>query len=569
MVTYRLGDALPFEARKRIDSLSKATSTATEKLLDAGYGACWLERDDIAEIVADNLRFHDGDKYRLQDWVVMPNHVHVSYNRPQTRLADIVHGWKSYTANRITRSIDDFRGDRIWQRGYFDRYIRDKYHFFNVRCYIILNPVKAGLTDLVASSTHGSAAPDWCCAVLGVAHGATPSRRRDVPTRRKCSENELFSRRPLTVRLEPIMPDSPHAFLRLIALWRPYFFQGDRLVLAEDLGYWGRTLLGIAAPAGMALTGLLFYAAEPGGQGESAAMVFFGMFAVCWLGGLIYRGMHTERIVDLDSGEVWDAKRPGFTDSLVQADFTSRAEYRLTHSEHSNTSSKRWYRHRSFSVTSAESAATDEPDSPTVSGPADGGDWTPPDEVSTDETSDAAASFFDDSSDETSTNTTGPGYLSGEVALEVTRRLARRAGCRLVDRADRGEVVRSPDELTAPYGEVVHSLAGEPSDCVDLDISRDGDVWRCRWPADQPPSDSYCGATVDDQKVVFSAPAHILAFDRSIRRDNIRSILIRDDQNLDTGLTVTTFDDELAEIPVGTHALQPVLDHLTDALRRS
>ena len=373
------------------------------------------------------------------------------------------------------------------------------------------------------------------------------------------------------------MPDSPHAFLRLIALWRPYFFHGNRLILAEDLGYWGRVLLGITAPAGMALTGLLFYAAEPGGQGESAAMVFFGIFAICWLGGLIYRGMHTERIVDLDSGEVWDANQPGFTDSLVQTDYTSRPEYRLTHSEHSNTSRKRWYRHRSFSVTSAESSATDEPDSPTVSGPADGGEWTPPDEVSDDETSDAAASFFDDSSHETSTDTSsfasdssqtiGPGHLSGEAALEVTRRLARRAGCRLVDRADRGEVARSPDQLTAPYGEVVHSQATEPSDCMDLEISRDGDVWRCRWPADEPPSDSYCEATVDDQKIVFSAPAHILAFDQSFRRDNIRSILIRDDQNLDTGLTVTTFDDELAEIPVGTHALQPVLDHLTDALR--
>jgi putative DNA methylase len=148
MITYRLGDSLPQdvirETQKQIKEDGKRRAWL-EKYLDAGHGECWLRRDDCADIVIENLHHHDTNKYRLQEWVVMPNHVHVRYDKPTDLMKRILHSWRSYTANKINEAVG--REGRLWQRGAFDRYIRDRRHFFYAQCYIWLNPVRAGLVD--------------------------------------------------------------------------------------------------------------------------------------------------------------------------------------------------------------------------------------------------------------------------------------------------------------------------------------------------------------------------------------------------------------------------------------
>jgi len=77
----------------------------------------------------------------------MPNHVHALIHPLQEdRLMRFVHSWKSYTAREINRT----RGalSRVWQRDYFDRQIRDEWHYAPVTANIESNPVKA---DLVAT----------------------------------------------------------------------------------------------------------------------------------------------------------------------------------------------------------------------------------------------------------------------------------------------------------------------------------------------------------------------------------------------------------------------------------
>jgi putative DNA methylase len=92
-------------------------------------------------------------------FVVMPNHVHVLTTfRDGFRLCDVVRGWKSYPARRINESLG--REGRLWQRDYFDRYIRDETHFERVRAYIEQSPVKAGLVKVATSWRFSSAAAD-------------------------------------------------------------------------------------------------------------------------------------------------------------------------------------------------------------------------------------------------------------------------------------------------------------------------------------------------------------------------------------------------------------------------
>jgi len=47
-----------------------------EQLLDAGYGSCALAKLNISGMVEQALKHFDGSRYRLGDFVIMPNHVH-------------------------------------------------------------------------------------------------------------------------------------------------------------------------------------------------------------------------------------------------------------------------------------------------------------------------------------------------------------------------------------------------------------------------------------------------------------------------------------------------------------
>ncbi len=148
MITYRLADAMPANRRHEWKALlaledERARRIKIEAYLDAGHGECHLRRPEISALVQENLLHFDGIRYRLLAWVVMPNHVHALIEISQTPLAEILHGWKSYTgkaANRLLKRAGDF-----WQPEYFDRSIRDEEHLAKVIHYIENNPVKAGL----------------------------------------------------------------------------------------------------------------------------------------------------------------------------------------------------------------------------------------------------------------------------------------------------------------------------------------------------------------------------------------------------------------------------------------
>jgi len=146
-LTFRLNDSLPLEALERITQEAhhdRARLKRIADVLDAGYGACWLRRVEIARIVENALFHFDGQRYRLIAWCVMPNHVHALIERREEyRLPELIHSWKSFTAKEINRHVG--RRGEVWQREYFDRYIRDDAHLQAAIEYIERNPVAAGL----------------------------------------------------------------------------------------------------------------------------------------------------------------------------------------------------------------------------------------------------------------------------------------------------------------------------------------------------------------------------------------------------------------------------------------
>jgi putative DNA methylase len=147
-ITYRLADALPAARRREWAAFlvlenDEQKQRKIEAYLDRGHGECHLRDPRIAELVQENLWHHDGVKYRLLAWAIMPNHVHALVEIWTVPMGEILKSWKSYTSKTANKLPG--RAGTLWEEDYFDRYLRDEDHYRRVVRYIENNPVRAGL----------------------------------------------------------------------------------------------------------------------------------------------------------------------------------------------------------------------------------------------------------------------------------------------------------------------------------------------------------------------------------------------------------------------------------------
>jgi REP element-mobilizing transposase RayT len=149
-LTYRLADAMPAARRREWeaflaleDNLEKQRKI--EAYLDLGFGQCHLRDPRIAHLVQENLWHHDGAKYRLLAWVIMPNHVHVLIEMAGVPLGGVLKNWKSYTAKAANKLLN--QTGAFWEDDYFDRCLRDDEHYRRVVRYIETNPTRARLVQ--------------------------------------------------------------------------------------------------------------------------------------------------------------------------------------------------------------------------------------------------------------------------------------------------------------------------------------------------------------------------------------------------------------------------------------
>jgi REP element-mobilizing transposase RayT len=163
-VTWRLADSLPreklarwregrelwldknpppWDSRTQMEYDEKFSQTIDD-WLDAGEGSCILTDPTFARCIADALLHSNDERYALDCFIVMPNHVHVLFRLIEPyRLETVVKSWKGFTAREINRHLQ--RHGSLWQEDYWDRMIRDESHFLKCRDYIHENPSKAHL----------------------------------------------------------------------------------------------------------------------------------------------------------------------------------------------------------------------------------------------------------------------------------------------------------------------------------------------------------------------------------------------------------------------------------------
>ncbi|MDB6006284.1 MAG: hypothetical protein JWR15_3271 [Prosthecobacter sp.] len=115
-------------------------------MLDECHGECVLKQPELSDVVAENLRHLDGEKYELEAFVVMPNHVHVLVGVPgRAGMKSLCRNWKRYSAGRINTLLE--REGQFWQWESFDHVVRSPASLEKFRQYILNNPVKARLKE--------------------------------------------------------------------------------------------------------------------------------------------------------------------------------------------------------------------------------------------------------------------------------------------------------------------------------------------------------------------------------------------------------------------------------------
>ncbi len=160
-VTWRLADSLPKFVVERINEQktiweanhkqpwneaeqkehSRRFTLGFEQLLDDAHGKCVLAQQPCRKIVSDALLHFHGERYHLDSFVIMPNHVHVLFHPlGENKLESILQTWKRFTARETNKLLENTGS--LWQREYWDRLIRSEKQFAWTRNYIFKNPEK-------------------------------------------------------------------------------------------------------------------------------------------------------------------------------------------------------------------------------------------------------------------------------------------------------------------------------------------------------------------------------------------------------------------------------------------
>lgn len=162
-VTVRCADSLPMDVVSRLQAVRQSLEAVgprsdefaamqrryfqtLEKYLPSGLGACPLRDPAAAQAVIAEFELLAEWQVDVPHFSIMPNHWHallVPQSGCAHTLSGIMKRIKGRSAKRIRRCCGGEGG--VWQREWFDRWVRDESEWQRLVDYIRNNPVKAGL----------------------------------------------------------------------------------------------------------------------------------------------------------------------------------------------------------------------------------------------------------------------------------------------------------------------------------------------------------------------------------------------------------------------------------------
>jgi putative transposase len=164
-VTIRSADSLPREAVLRLGEIAETLGTIApesaqfaklqresfqtlEKYLDAGLGVCPFKQPTAARVIVDELNALAEWQVAVPHDTIMPNHCHVMLvpgTQCRHSLSEIMKRLKGRSARRLRQLLGG--SGPIWQREWFDRWMRDDCEWEKCVADIRNNPVKAGFVS--------------------------------------------------------------------------------------------------------------------------------------------------------------------------------------------------------------------------------------------------------------------------------------------------------------------------------------------------------------------------------------------------------------------------------------
>lgn len=111
-----------------------------QQWLDLGYGSMILKDAKAKTLVTNAIQHFDGDRYRLDEFVVAANHVHVLM-QPQKgyNLSEVLHSWKGFTGKELLKlpvAEKLTTAPKVWQKESWDHIVRSKHSLQKFRDYI-------------------------------------------------------------------------------------------------------------------------------------------------------------------------------------------------------------------------------------------------------------------------------------------------------------------------------------------------------------------------------------------------------------------------------------------------
>jgi putative transposase len=105
-----------------------------------------------ADLFLETLQHYRGlGHYKLHEFVVMPDHVHLILTPQGISLERAVGFFKGGFSHRLASKLP------VWQRGFTDHRIRDAEDMEVRRKYLLMNPVRGGLAEAAELYRYSSA----------------------------------------------------------------------------------------------------------------------------------------------------------------------------------------------------------------------------------------------------------------------------------------------------------------------------------------------------------------------------------------------------------------------------
>ena len=99
-------------------------------------------------VILEMRRMHTDGWLHSHAWILMPDHLHWLFTLGErASLAAAMNRFKSASAHGLRQQRREC--EVVWQKGFFDHAVRQEEDLHAIARYIVANPLRAGLCDMV------------------------------------------------------------------------------------------------------------------------------------------------------------------------------------------------------------------------------------------------------------------------------------------------------------------------------------------------------------------------------------------------------------------------------------